>query len=73
MVETLDSQSTIIKTKLRNTFSLNYLIRILAEPDIYSHTGLQAQMRFLLKREVRRIVVFLIERNDAIQLLHDNA
>lgn len=72
MVETLDSQSTIIKTKLRNTFNLNYLLRILAEPDIYSHTGLQAQMRFLLKREVRRIVLFLIERSDAIQLLHDN-
>lgn len=37
MVESLDSQSTIIKAKLRNIFSLNYLFRILAGPDIYTH------------------------------------
>lgn len=72
MVDSLDSQSTIIKTKLRNIFSFNYLIRILALPDIYSHTGLQAQMVFLLKKQIRRIVLYMIERNDSIRFLHDN-
>jgi hypothetical protein len=72
MADSLDSQSTIIKSKLRNVFSFNYLLRILAGSDIYSHTGLQAQMRFLLKKVVRRIVLYTIERNDSIHLLHEN-
>lgn len=41
MIESLDSQSTILKTKLRSTFSLSYLFRILAGNDIYTHSGLQ--------------------------------
>lgn len=72
MADSLDSQSTIIKSKLRNVFNFNYLLRILAGSDIYSHTGLQAQMRFLLKKVVRRIVLYTIERNDSIHLLHEN-
>jgi hypothetical protein len=60
MVNSLDSQSTIIKTKLRNIFNFDYLIQILALPDMYSHTGLRAQMIFLLKKQVRRIVLYLI-------------
>lgn len=72
MADSLDSQSTIIKSKLRNTFNFNYLIRILAGNDIYSHTGLLGKMRFLLKKQVMRIVMYYIERNDSIHVLHEN-
>lgn len=72
MVDCLESQSTIIKSKLRNVFNFNYLIRILSLPDIYSHTGIQAKMRFLLKKQIKRIVLYMLERNDSIHLLHEN-
>jgi hypothetical protein len=72
MVESLDSQSTIIKAKLRSLFSLNYLFNILSGPDIYTHDGLQSQMRFLIKKHARKIVCYLIERNDSINSLMNN-
>jgi len=73
MVDSLESQSTIIKTKLRNIFDINYLFEILASPDIYSQNDLESKMRFLLKKQVMRIVMYFLERNDSINLLLDNA
>lgn len=72
MVDNLGSQSTIIKTKIRNTFDVNYLLGILAGNDIYTHTGLQGQMRFLLKRQIMRIMLYILEKNDAANLISDN-
>ena len=72
MVIHLDSQSTILKSKLRNVFDFNDLLRILFAKDIFTHKGLEAEMNFLLKREVMRMVISLLDRNDSINLLQDN-
>lgn len=72
MVQCLDSQSTVIKAKFRSLFNLNYLFNLLAGPDIYTHEGLQAQMRFLIKKQVRKIISYIIERNDSINILMNN-
>lgn len=72
MLVNLDSQSSGLKSKLRSLFNFNHFLQILAGKDVYTDTDFEAQMNFLLKREVMKIVSCLLDRNDSINLLQGN-
>jgi hypothetical protein len=49
ILDSTDSIRRSFKIKLGQTFKITYWIEILAEPDIFSNNGIQAQLNFLLK------------------------
>ncbi len=50
-------------------FPVEYLITLMSEPDIYSHTGPKPEMNFLLKKEVTQLCTSMLEKSDKLPTL----
>ena len=61
-----------LKLKLSQMFEVEYLLGLLAEPDIYTNSGIAPQLNFLLKERVIRFLLILLEKSDAHGQLYES-
>jgi len=48
--------------KLGQIFKIDYLIEVLALPDIFSNFGVEPKLNFLLKKDLLQFILFFLER-----------
>jgi len=59
----LGNRTTKLRKSVKNILTLDYLFSLLAIDDIYSHSGLTAEMNFVLKMEVLKLIAIYMENN----------
>lgn len=61
-----------LKLKLSQMFEVEYLLGLLAEPDIYTNSGIAPQLNFLLKEKVINFLMILLEKSDSHSQLYES-
>jgi hypothetical protein len=64
LTQATESIKNSFKLKLTQTFRIDYFFNILAMPDIFSNTGIQPQLNFILKDKIHRIVPIFLEKTE---------